>query len=132
MRSPFVGKKNTLVGYKSTAVMPCVCLPCGNLSRAPIESYIKVFFTFVGVLIEFIFAWEKVPKHGGAEVHHHNHDMSGHAANATESMIMTNNQEMEWAFDWKNAQHITMYTAFGLGAIVEILLHYGYDLPQKY
>lgn len=127
MRSPFVGKKNTLVGYKSSAVMPCICLPCGNLSRAPIESYIKVFFTFVGVLIEFIFGWEKVPKHGGEE-HNHHHD---HLANMTMKMVMTNNQELEWAFDWKNGQHITMYTAFGLGAVVEILLHYGYDLPQK-
>jgi len=108
MRSPF--KKNTLVGYKSTAVMPCVCLPCGNLGRAPIESFIKIFFTFVGVLIEFIFGWEKVPKHGGGgETHHHNHGAAGHALNVTESMVMVKtSEELVWAFDWKNGQHITM------------------------
>ena len=99
------------------SVMPCVCLPCGNLSRAPVESYIKVFFTFVGVLVEFIFAWEKVNKKmSGME---HNHEHAHHQANMTAvtSRVIINDNNIfnhpdgegfEWTFDWKNGQHITM------------------------
>jgi hypothetical protein len=36
-----------------------------------------------------------------------------------------------FSFGKTNTQHITMYSGFVLGAVIEIMLHYGYDLPHK-
>lgn len=130
IKSPF--KKNSLVGYMSTATMPCICLPCGSLRRAPFESYLKLFFTFVGVLIEFIFGWEYVPKNGGASHHEHNHAGAVGASNMSSMNAMNHGtEELVYAFDFKNGQHITMYSAFLLGAIVEIIIHYRFDVPKR-
>lgn len=49
-QSPF--KANSLVGYKTTVTMPCLCMPTSRLRRAPIESWIKLILGLVGVLGE--------------------------------------------------------------------------------
>lgn len=36
-----------------------------------------------------------------------------------------------WRFEKGNAQHITMYSSFILGAAIEIMMHHGVDLPAK-
>ena len=36
-----------------------------------------------------------------------------------------------WSFEKVNAQHITMYSMFILGSIVEILMYHGANLPAK-
>ncbi len=63
MKSPY--KKNSLIGYKTTVTMPCICCPCGALRRAPIESILKATLAFIGILGEAItgFHWKKVPKY---------------------------------------------------------------------
>ena len=45
VRSPF-NKKNSVIRYKTSVIMPCLCLPCAKLRRAPVERLILNIFTF--------------------------------------------------------------------------------------
>ena len=121
-KSPY--KKNEKIGYKSTVTMPCVCCPTSGLRRAPIESWIKLLFSFVGIMGEFItgFEYDTISSHnhedmmkGNTEshelmhMHHHRRDIEMAATVET------------WHFAKNNVQHITMYSAFFLGkSIVRI------------
>ena len=40
--------------YHSTVTMPCICLPSRKLRRAPIESWVKILFTIIGILGEIL------------------------------------------------------------------------------
>ena len=120
LKSPF--KKNTLVGYMSTATMPCICLPCGSLRRAPIESFLKLFVTFLCVLVEIIYGFRYEPKTM-------NHNATVNMSNINTASNMTD--ELILRFNFRNAHHSTIYLAFILGYIVEILIYYGFDLPKR-
>ena len=137
LRSPY--KKNATVGYKSTAWMPCLCLPCGPLKRGPVESYLKFFLALVGLLGEIItglsirykpisslsktLTTDSIMSDG--EHHEHNHVHKRDASLPNETMISY------WHMDYANAQHVTMYSGFMLGALVEILMYHRFDLPAK-
>ena len=111
--------------YKSSVAMPCICLPCG---RTPLESYFKVILAFIAILAE-AYTGYKVrykpsseiemanSKNQSVHVHHHH-------KRANDLVKIT-------SFELGNAQHITMYSAFVLGAIIEIMVHYGVQLPKR-
>ncbi len=142
-RSPF--KKNELIGYRGSVTMPCVVLPCRGLRSAPIESWIKLIFGTIGLLGEVItgFHYEYTPQLDkvfsasgsapsephhmegmeGMEHHHHRRDL-GH-----DNLPNVPVQHIRFAYE--NTQHITMYTAFILGSIVEILLYHRFNIPRK-
>ncbi len=69
-------KKNSTIAYYSSVTMPCACLPCSNLRRLPIESFIKVFFCSAGIIGEVItgIEYRKVPKDKNLASMTHNHD----------------------------------------------------------
>jgi hypothetical protein len=58
--------------------------------------------------------------------HNHNHEHPIHARDLNSSGMIK-----VWSFADGNIQHITMYFAFVLGAIIEILMHYRFDIPKK-
>lgn len=64
--------------------------------------------------------------HGGemSESHSHVHERS--AAEVADTILLHT-----WRFEKGNAQHITMYSSFVLGSIVEIMVYHGVDLPHK-
>jgi hypothetical protein len=95
-------RKDRPVGYRSTVAMPCVCLPCRPLRRLPTESLVKLVFAFIGIVCETYAGWTLYDVHLSLR-------LPGVPAGYM--------------------QHITMYASFMLGALVEIRLHYGHDLP---
>ena len=136
MKSPY--KKNSVIGYRTSVTMPCICCPCGVLRRAPIESILKATLATIGILGEVItgFHWTKIPKYSimtstsaPAPMQHMEHEH----VHKREAPISPNQPEMidSWFFLIGNGQHITMYSAFVLGSIVEILKHYRFDIPAK-
>ena len=142
MKSPF--KKNGLVGYKTTVTMPCICLPCGRLKRAPVESYVKLFFAAVGLAGELItgFRNEDVqvqnwpydgPTTVPTTVHVHNHamhDMHNMSRRSVVDAPPGYHLERRWWIIESNTQHSTMYSAFIFGAIIEIMVYHKVDLPK--
>jgi hypothetical protein len=156
-RSPF--KKNgELVGYRSTATMPCICLPIKRLRHMPIESMLKVFFTAVGIMGEMYTGrhWQTL----SIPLGHSSSPYSNFNSNNINNTIVTttstsanmmphehmhehtrreiiytpDHQTKYFNFHYPGVglgymQHITMYSAFLLGGVVEILMHYGHELP---
>lgn len=59
-----------------------------------------------------------------SESHSHVHERS--AAEVADTILLHT-----WRFEKGNAQHITMYSSFVLGSIVEIMVYHGVDLPHK-
>jgi hypothetical protein len=143
--------KNYSYRYKSTTTMPCICLPCVRLRRAPTESIIKLAFALIGFLIELIAAFDfkevniyqivnssinivnpVSPTESMQHEHGHEHG-GGHAHEHHKRSSDMNNQmtQMTWTFAKGNLQHMTMYSGFALGSVVEIMLHYNADIPKK-
>lgn len=130
LKSPF--RSDQLVGYKTTSTMPCICLPSKKLRRAPIESWVKVVLASIGLIGEFITAIhfnyirpinkDDIILFGcdlGEEMGHSHHQVT---PSATILPVF---------FEYVNAQHITMYSAFILGGIVEIILLSKKDIPRN-
>jgi hypothetical protein len=149
-RSPF--KKNwEPVGYRSTVTIPCMCLPMKILRRMPVESIFKLFCATIGILAELYTGggWRKIsipmgkPSHShepatatlaslvSATQHIHDHQMHDHAQkrDITEQQTKFFNIYY-WGVGMGYMQHVTMYSGFALGALVEILMHFGYELPS--
>lgn len=101
-----------------------MCCPCDSWKRAPIESYVKLILPFIGVLIEF-FAGFEFPNPNDPK----SHEMSGEHAHMDHSHNSTS--APTWTFAKGNLQHITMYSSFMFGALVEILIHNNVDLPSR-
>jgi hypothetical protein len=146
-RSPF--KKNETVGYRSTVTIPCICLASKRLRRMPLESMVKLFFATVGIIIEVSAGsrWQTMripmgqssastqetilttlaPLDSPTTQHMHDHhgkrDVSAASSPANFFSIHYIGIENDYM------QHITMYSGFLLGSVVEILMHYGYELP---
>lgn len=131
MKSPY--KKDSLNPYKTSVTMPCICCPCTKLRRAPVESYVKLIFATIGLLGEVITGV------------HRNYAVVDKNVQATTSMPMVHDhanghehihrRDAErlyfWSFEHANMQHSTMYTAFIIGSIVEIMLYHRFDLPAR-
>lgn len=128
-------KKNKEVGYKGTVTMPFICLPCSALRKAPIESYLKFSLALIALIIEFgtgLKIWyvkphDLITEPQTMQPHTETHEM-GHdhgKRSVSDGLVRT------WTFEKGNAQHITMYSAFILGSVVEIMVHYGVELPKK-
>lgn len=132
MKSPY--KKDSLNPYKTSVTMPCICCPCNRLRRAPVESYVKLIFATIGLLGEVI-----------TGVHRNYSSIADKTVQTTTSMPMIHDQgdghehihrrDAEkpyfWSFEHANMQHSTMYTAFIIGSIVEIMLYHRFDLPAR-
>ncbi|CAF0992552.1 unnamed protein product [Brachionus calyciflorus] len=135
----YSSRKNPKTTYRSTGTMPCICLP-GRLKRAPVESYVKLLFGLIGIIGEFVTAFHFNHKMSngigkddisvfGCEnnSHSHNHKREmDHQEHLDEKEIVKSVY-----FDPNNAQHITMYSAFVLQSVVEILLYYRFNLPKR-
>lgn len=37
----------------------------------------------------------------------------------------------KWSIIHGNQQHITMYSGFMIGSLIEMMIHYGYDMPER-
>ena len=90
-----------LLIYRSTTTFPCLC----GLIREQIlvESYLKLFCALLGMIGEFL---------------------TGFAHSIDEI-----SQEKILTFGENNTQHMTMFFAFALASIVEILVYKKYLLP---
>ena len=124
--------KTCVKKYHSSVTMPCICCPV-RIRNFPIESFIKVFATIFGILGEILTGIKinttpsinidiKATTHS-MEMAEHHHDGKRQAIPTVE--ITT------WHFEGANAQHVTMYSAFLVGAIVELLIHYKVHLPHR-
>ena len=133
MRSPY--KKDELNQYKSSVSMPCICLPCSKLRRAPVESYVKLISATIGLLGEIITGIHRVYKEVDDKNtldtttammnHHEQHNHEVHRRDDHMTQVI-------WSFEHSNIQHSTMYTAFIIGAIVEILMYHGFHFPTRF
>lgn len=128
------GKKNGLSKkYTASPTMPCICCPF-RIQKLPIESFVKIFFTTVGIAGEII---------TGIKIHDKpsinlptpsmsmSMPMSGEHQHQHEHKREVNIEVSTWHFEAVNSQHITMYTGFLIGAIVEVMIHYKVNLPHK-
>lgn len=109
--------------YKATVTMPCICLPCHKM---PLESYLKAVLAFIALLAE-AYTGYKVRYRPRSELQiqlNHSEHMHHHHKRSDDLVRVT-------SFELGNAQHITMYSAFILGAVVEILVHHGASLPKR-
>lgn len=112
--------------------MPCICLPCRGLRQAPVESYFKLLMGILGILGEFVTGIKisyQVPSSLNTtqmsdEHHEHNHEHV-HKRDITDERVKV------FHFEDGNIQHITMYSAFVIGALVEILMYKKYEIPKK-
>lgn len=87
---------------RSTSTFPCIC--CPSAERIPWESYLKIFCISVGMLGELITGLS------------HTYDEKS--------------RRQTWTLSEKNAQHVTMFFAFGLASLVEVLVARQYQLPD--
>lgn len=90
--------------YRSTTTFPCFFCSSSSSRRIPIESYIKLICSILGMIGEFATGF----------THLYNETL----------------KRKVWGFGENNAQHITMFLAFGLASIFEILIHKKYSLPD--
>jgi len=133
--------------YKATITHQCICMPCSGVRRAPIESILKFVFLMAGFMGELAFAFQPtaIIKNNTSTMSM-NHDMSQHEHNhhhdekrdVLSMMIQSNvtgGSQPEiihtWMFLTGNGQHMTIYTGFIFGAIIEILKHYKFDMPDN-
>lgn len=127
--------KKSKANYLAMTSMPCLCLPSGTLRKAPMESYFRFTAGVIGILGEFVtaidfnhvvtagigkddvsvFGCDNQTSHGHSHVHKRD----------------THPHIQSFYFAKNNLQHITMYFGFVLQALVEILIHKGYNLPKR-
>jgi len=108
------------------------------LRRAPVESYVKFLFALIGLIGEVYTGIHKayIPLTDKASSvtsmamphehdHEHEHQHARRNAVAQPQMIET------WTMEHANLQHVTMYSAFIIGSVVEILLYHRVELPPR-
>jgi hypothetical protein len=132
-RNRNANSKTCIKKYHSTVTMPCICCPT-RIRNFPTESFIKVIATIIGILGEIVTGIKihpapsinidtKVTSSNPMNMAEHHHDGKRQAIPTVE--VTT------WHFEGANAQHVTMYSAFLIGSIVELLMHYKVHLPQR-
>ncbi len=87
--------------YHSTTTFPCLC--CSSSGNIPIESYLKMICTTVG--------------------------MAGEILTGFTHLYDETLKRKTWGFGENNAQHITMFLAFWLAALFEVGVHFKCPLP---
>jgi len=97
-----ISKSRKRTVYHSTTTFSCFC--CSSSRQISIESYIKLICSVIGMIGEF-------------------------ATGLTHLYNETLKRKV-WGFGENNAQHITMFLAFGLASAIEILVHKKYSLPD--
>lgn len=134
----------TIIGYRGSVTMPCIILPCAKLRQFPLESWFKLIAGTIGLLGEVItgFHFETHPVYDKIfdKITNTNID-NGHDMHMDKDMGMHHHHKRDaplptipvktLRFAYNNTQHITMYFAFILGSIVEILLYHKWHLPKK-
>lgn len=124
---PIVGSKNELKTnkFKSSVTMPFLCLNSRRLRKFPFESIFKCLASITGLVMETINGLEYQSKNTVA-VKTPNLDNHVHKrfSNGLEAKTLT--------FDTINSQHIVIYAAFLMSSIIELLIHYNVDLPEKF
>ena len=132
-RNRNANSKTAIKKYQTSVTMPCLCCP-GQGKNFPTESVIKVVATVIGILGEVVtgikihdpssinIGQTLVTTHS-VEMHAHDH---GHQKREIPTVEVST-----WHFEGVNAQHSTMYAAFLIGAIVEILIHNKVHLPHR-
>ncbi|CAF1036808.1 unnamed protein product [Brachionus calyciflorus] len=114
-------------GFKSSVTMPCIFISCRN---APIESYLKGVLGFLALLAE-AYTGVNISYKNLSELNS-NMNSTGHTEHNHQHQHKRSEELIKvWSFERGNIQHITMYSAFVLGSIIEILIHYGVDLPKR-
>jgi hypothetical protein len=88
--------------YRSTTTFSCIC--CPSVRNIPCESYVKIVCANIGMLGEFL---------------------TGFVYSYDEKY-----KRKTWTFGENNAQHITMFFAFALAAVFEVLIDWQYPLPD--
>lgn len=133
IKSTLSKQKSKGYRYRSSVTMPCICCP-GRLKKLPIESMLKVFFPLVGLIGEVVTGLKFYNKpvmvdntinmvtQPAEHAHQHQHKRDLHPG---EVMVRT------WHFEASNVQHSTMYFAFILSGIIELLLHAKFELPKR-
>lgn len=115
-----MSKKYAKIEYKSTVTMPMVISPWAILRKAPTESFIRIIVLIIAFAAEaqtgFYYKTKIIV------------DQQPSLAAAFNSTVM----HTQWAIDNRNIQHMTMYSVFLLGSLLECLMHYGWlDLPER-
>lgn len=101
IRKVINGRVKINIKYKTSPTMACIC--CSSvLQKYPIESIVKLVFALIGMLIE-----------------------------GPTGFKFNNSNPSSWYYMATHAQHLTMYAAFLIDAIVEILVHFKVNLPSK-
>jgi hypothetical protein len=131
IKSTLNNQKSKGYRYRSSVAMPCICCP-GRLKKLPIESMLKLLFALVGLIGEVVTGLkfhEKplivttgISMATQAPAHQHVHERD---IQPGQIMVRT------WHFESSNLQHSTMYAAFILSGIVEILMHAKFELPKR-
>ena len=123
--------KKVVKKFTSTVTMPCICCPM-RLQKFPMESFIKLIFAIIGIFGEVITGIKihDTPSINTPAVVQQMPEMSDHHHHSKRDELRTI-EVSTWHFEGVNAQHSTMYAAFGIGAIVEILMYYKVHLPQR-
>ena len=127
-------RRNPKNVYKSSATMPCLFLPCVSLRRAPVESYLKAILAFVALVIEgytgYSISYLTLDQLNQLNME----SMQSHGDHGHKRAVDPNDQHKlykHYNISYGNIQHITMYSAFIVGAIVEIMVHHGVQLPKR-
>ena len=114
--------------------MPCICLACAQVRRAPVESFFIVIFDLIGLALEIVtgFRWQtpypqidKIFDKSSNSMSGHDHEENVHRRDLTNIPIVPVNTM--W-FKYSNIHHSTICSGFILAAIVDILAHYKYDV----
>lgn len=125
------------VAYRGSITMPVIFCASKRLRRAPIESWLKVILGGIGLAGEVITGihWYADPvvsnpatvEQTGGHDHAHMHKRdAGHEHNLQPDVAVKT-----FHFEYVNSQHITMYSAFIIGAIVEIMEYHRFQMPKQ-
>ncbi|CAF0708794.1 unnamed protein product [Brachionus calyciflorus] len=120
--------------FKSSVTMPCIFLPCATLRTAPVESYLKAILALIALVIEILTSYS-ISYLTIDELNRLNNmanmESSGGEHGHKRAVETAQKLYKHYSFALGNFQHVTMYSAFIIGAIVEILVHHKFDLPKR-
>lgn len=112
--------QNTRLGYKSTTTMPCIILPCSSARLMPIESFIKLTLASIALFLE---GYSSLNEPSVA---------SNQFQNGT-SIVTEPHQAIKFTLAQSTtALHLTMYSAFLVSSLAELLVYFEMNLPERF
>jgi hypothetical protein len=109
--------------------MPCFCCPCSGSRNFPIEAVFKLVACLIGIIIEggagYSLFHPILSHYTKSELDHK--DMSG----GHDQMDHHHHEKRSLSMNAGNLQHFTMYSAFAMQGLVEILTFYKCGLPKR-